>query len=189
MIHTGHMHVILIKCPKSFGKLSSLSTLRTFLVNLKKKYVPSIFGHVSYTVLISLQFRERYKNHKVPLDNIGSKKSSFVKTLHAAGSRILEIHQQSEELALTKNVRFEQDIPQPPLSSADVISRENAMDPDLDLLASLNEETLNDDDDEADADTRLLAGKFVDFTDLLPPLPAKGNFKVEAIKASQYFFS
>jgi len=125
----------------------------------------------------------------VPLDYIGGKKSSFVKTLHAAGSRIMEIHQQSEELAMSKNVRFEQEVSQPRLSSADVINHENAVDPDLDLLASLNEETLNDEDDEADADTRLLAGKFVNFTDLLPPLPAKGNFKVETIKGSQYFFS
>ncbi|KAL0061581.1 DNA-directed RNA polymerase [Marasmius tenuissimus] len=32
-------------------------------------------------------------------------------------------------------------------------------------------------------------GKFVNVTDLFPPLPKKGDFKVEAIKASQYFFS
>ncbi|KAF9078309.1 hypothetical protein BDP27DRAFT_1378803 [Rhodocollybia butyracea] len=32
-------------------------------------------------------------------------------------------------------------------------------------------------------------GKFVKLVDLLPPLPKKGDFKVEAIKASQYFFS
>lgn len=123
----------------------------------------------------------------MPLDHIGGRKSSFVKTLHAAGSRIMELHQQSEELAQSKNVRFEQDIPR--LSSADVIDHENAIDPDLDLLASLNEETLNDEDDVTDADVRLLAGKFVNFTDLLPPLPAKGSFKVETIKGSQYFFS
>ncbi|THV02643.1 DNA/RNA polymerase [Dendrothele bispora CBS 962.96] len=34
-----------------------------------------------------------------------------------------------------------------------------------------------------------LLGKFVNLTDLIPPLPKKGDFKVEAIKASQYFFS
>jgi DNA-directed RNA polymerase, mitochondrial len=125
----------------------------------------------------------------VPLDHIGGKKSTFVKNLHAAGSRIMEIHEQTERLALSKTVRFEQEIEAPRLSSADVIIHENAVDPDLDLLASLNEEILIDQDDEADADTRLLAGKFVNFTDLLPPLPAKGSFKVENIKGSQYFFS
>lgn len=34
-----------------------------------------------------------------------------------------------------------------------------------------------------------LLGKFVSLVDILPPLPKKGDFKVEAIKASQYFFS
>lgn len=126
----------------------------------------------------------------MPLDNIGGNRSTFAKALHTAGSRINEIRQQSEDLALSKTVRFEQqDVSIPRLSSADIIDQENAMDPDLDLLASLNEETLDDEDDEMDADTRLLAGKFVNLTDLLPPLPAKGNFKVEAIKGSQYFFS
>lgn len=125
----------------------------------------------------------------MPLDNIGGKKGTFVKALHAAGSRVLEIREHSEDLAQSKNVKFEEDLSKPRLSSADVIEQQNATDPDLDLLASLNEETMDDEEDETDADTRLLAGKFVNFTDLLPPLPAKGNFKVEAIKSSQYFFS
>jgi DNA-directed RNA polymerase, mitochondrial len=34
-----------------------------------------------------------------------------------------------------------------------------------------------------------LKGKFVSVTDILPPLPERGSFKVESIKASQYFFS
>ncbi|KAF5352936.1 hypothetical protein D9758_007875 [Tetrapyrgos nigripes] len=34
-----------------------------------------------------------------------------------------------------------------------------------------------------------LMGKFVNLTDLIPPLPKKGDFNVQAIKASQYFFS
>lgn len=34
-----------------------------------------------------------------------------------------------------------------------------------------------------------LMGKFVNLTDILPPLPKKGDFKVETIKGSQYFFS
>jgi DNA-directed RNA polymerase len=34
-----------------------------------------------------------------------------------------------------------------------------------------------------------LLGKFVDVTDILPPLPERGDFKVETIKGSQYFFS
>lgn len=102
----------------------------------------------------------------------------------------MEIQREADELALSKNVRFEQDVSEPRLSAADIIDqRKNANDPDLDLLASLNEENMDEEDDETDVDARLLAGKFVNLTDLLPPVPAKGNFKVEAIKGSQYFFS
>lgn len=38
-------------------------------------------------------------------------------------------------------------------------------------------------------EANLLAGKFVNLTDLIPPLPDKGSFEVESIKKSQYFFS
>ena len=38
-------------------------------------------------------------------------------------------------------------------------------------------------------EANLLAGKFVNLTDLIPPLPDKGSFQVESIKKSQYFFS
>ena len=39
------------------------------------------------------------------------------------------------------------------------------------------------------ADEALLQDRFIDLVDLLPPLPKKGDFKVETIKKSQYFFS
>jgi DNA-directed RNA polymerase, mitochondrial len=100
----------------------------------------------------------------------------------------LEIQKEADELALTKNVRFEQDVSEPSLSAADIMDGKNTDDPDLDLLAAL-EATDEEDGEMDDVDTRLMAGKFVNLTDLLPPVPAKGNFKVEAIKGSQYFFS
>lgn len=99
----------------------------------------------------------------------------------------MEIQREAEELALSKNVRFEQDVSEPQIFAAD---RKSTNDPDLDLLAALNEETMDENDEETDdVDVKLMAGKFVNLTDLLPPVPAKGNFKVEAIKGSQYFFS
>jgi DNA-directed RNA polymerase len=36
---------------------------------------------------------------------------------------------------------------------------------------------------------RLLAGKFVKFSDVIPPVPTRGTFRVEDIKSSLYFFS
>ncbi|KAL0952784.1 hypothetical protein HGRIS_007009 [Hohenbuehelia grisea] len=38
-------------------------------------------------------------------------------------------------------------------------------------------------------ETIALMGKFVNLVDIIPPLPKKGDFNVEAIKGSQYFFS
>jgi hypothetical protein len=46
------------------------------------------------------------------------------------------------------------------------------------------------DDQEIDGElSPALLGKFVELADLLPPIPKKGNFDVETIKGSQYFFS
>jgi DNA-directed RNA polymerase len=44
-------------------------------------------------------------------------------------------------------------------------------------------------DDKLDEADRHLLGKFVELCDVFPPLPKKGSFDVETIKASQYFFS
>jgi DNA-directed RNA polymerase len=103
----------------------------------------------------------------------------------------MEIQEEAEELAMSRNVRFEQDVSdsEPPLTGADINEQQEANDPDVDLLASLNEETMDEEYEKDDVDVKLMAGKFVNLTDLLPPVPAKGNFKVEAIKSSQYFFS
>ena len=125
----------------------------------------------------------------MPLDNIGGSKGTLIKKLHLAGSRIMAIKAEADAIALTQNVRFEQDMSEEPelYIAADRIDPKN---PDLDLLASLDEDALYEEyDDMEDTETKLMAGKFVNLTDLLPPVPAKGDFKVEAIKGSQYFFS
>lgn len=56
---------------------------------------------------------------------------------------------------------------------------------DIDSLADDADE---DDAGEDNADS-YLANKFVDLSAVLPPLPKKGDFDVETIKKSQYFFS
>jgi DNA-directed RNA polymerase, mitochondrial len=50
-------------------------------------------------------------------------------------------------------------------------------------------EECEDEVNELDAANARLLGKFVDLIDLMPPLPKKGDFDVETIKGSQYFFS
>lgn len=58
-----------------------------------------------------------------------------------------------------------------------------------DLEAESAAEDHEDEVNELDAANARLLGKFVDLIDLMPPLPKKGNFDVETIKGSQYFFS
>lgn len=55
------------------------------------------------------------------------------------------------------------------------------------ILESANEESPRP-SKKAEA-SPLLAGKFVKFTDIIPPVPTRGTFKVEDIKSSLYFFS
>lgn len=55
--------------------------------------------------------------------------------------------------------------------------------------AETKEEEHEDNTTELDPVNARLLGKFVNLVDLLPPLPKKGNFDVETIKGSQYFFS
>jgi len=50
------------------------------------------------------------------------------------------------------------------------------------------EESNNQSKEEESVDSKF-TGQFFDLCDLLPPLPKKGNFDVQTIKKSQYFFS
>jgi DNA-directed RNA polymerase len=52
----------------------------------------------------------------------------------------------------------------------------------------VKEEEDEDDEENTDIDENLLR-KFVDVTDLFPPLPSKGTFNVDDIQQSRYFFS
>ena len=56
------------------------------------------------------------------------------------------------------------------------------------ILESTNEEESSQPSKRTEA-FKLLAGKFVKFTDVIPPVPTRGTFKVEDIKSSLYFFS
>jgi DNA-directed RNA polymerase len=72
------------------------------------------------------------------------------------------------------------------------------------IEAEEQEPALEEEDDDEAAETRKRktkkaatktktfisgAGKFINVVDLLPPLPQKGTFEVQEIKASPYFFS
>jgi len=126
----------------------------------------------SSDVLTRLQteFKERYKGYKIPLVHIRT--GQLFKQLKLAGAFIPD--------------------------SAKMVPGVEALSTNLDIegSAELNEggSELMDDDKkqvkELDGETSSGSlGKFVDLTSLLPPIPKKGNFDVETIKGSQYFFS
>ncbi|KAJ4001173.1 DNA/RNA polymerase [Lentinula boryana] len=165
------------------------------------------------------EFKERYRNYKIPLASIHS--GVLAKALKQAGARITVTPEQAKSLQSFSNLVDVSD-------TGDSSIQENADSADLKALlvdlaeereaAKLTQESNNseehpeeeaEEEDEFEEDdwesprakaARLrkanedlqsieLLGKFVNLVDLLPPLPKKGDFKVEAIKASQYFFS
>ena len=126
-----------------------------------------------------MQFRERYKNHYVALENIAPRyrmKSSnkFVQRLYTAGSRIYARRDQEAELEPIKELLIFTD----DKSSIAVVEVDNK-----------EPMTKDEADVEGDENMELLEGKFVRLTDLLPPLPKKGSLVVSDIKHSPYFFS
>ncbi|KIK64988.1 hypothetical protein GYMLUDRAFT_160261 [Collybiopsis luxurians FD-317 M1] len=144
------------------------------------------------------EFKARYRNYKVPLSSIQS--HILTKALQQAGARITVTAEQAKSLhsianiALIKDLKKEHKTAQSEAAAASSHSQEEAEEEE--------EEEYEDEDWESprakaarlrkaneDLQSIELLGKFVNLVDLLPPVPKKGDFKVEAIKASQYFFS
>lgn len=129
--------------------------------------------------------------------------SNLTKRLRAAGSRIVATPEQAEQLDGVSTLLSVSDSEQSTLHESDVDESEedevDEVDEDMESLMTAMEETSDEEDPQSAAHLKKLGrlqqvsmelrGKFVDLTDILPPLPQKGNFKVEDIKASPYFFS
>ncbi|KAF9472674.1 DNA/RNA polymerase [Pholiota conissans] len=145
---------------------------------------------------LEAEFRERYKDHQVALYHLAPVRSTskFLVKLHAAGCRIYARRDQAKELEPLKDLLIFTDDKSSIATTSDSVE-------DLDKLIEEDAAAEEDDEDEAKAaakeakakkpseQLRLLAGKFVRLSDLIPPLPSKGTFKVEDIKWSPYFFS
>ncbi|KAJ3514954.1 hypothetical protein NLJ89_g2072 [Agrocybe chaxingu] len=160
------------------------------------------------------EFRERYKGYKIPLESI-SARGGMIKQLAAAGTRIKAFKHQKRALRAIKDiVEFTDEE-----SSVAETTAPDELDADLEVepkksRTSKAEDDIEDDDflstllegdegmEEEEGSSKkgkkstgeldnaaLLEGKFVSLTDLIPPLPDKGTFNVQAIKSSQYFFS
>jgi len=144
---------------------------------------------------LQLEFKERYAGYKIPLASLGGA-SSLMMRLRDAGTVITTSPEQAKSLAAAcsdikhiakvseteKSSVEEKEIDLDGLvGTSDLEGEADTQDPEADPLNEAKLET-------GDIDVRLL-GKFVDLCDLLPPLPQKGDFDVETIKESQYFFS
>ncbi|KAL0574450.1 DNA-directed RNA polymerase [Marasmius crinis-equi] len=167
---------------------------------------------------LDAEFRERYKDHKVPLNQIQS--PSLVKNLRDMGvkfkatreqarlleplSSLIEISEDSsiqesqdtEDLKEIFKAQQEELLTKPKKASAakEEENEDEEFDEELEEEEEVGEESSRAKASrlrkEHDAQAAIdMFGKFVNVTDLFPPLPKKGDFKVEAIKASQYFFS
>ncbi|KAG1773841.1 hypothetical protein EDD22DRAFT_841721 [Suillus occidentalis] len=158
---------------------------------------------------LAAEFRTRYGSHKVPLESIRSGK--LLKNLQAAGVRIVASSEQANALRLGGVSSFDNiiDVSDEKTGSIAQISKAMETEPtqtEIPLVisdkrgrrpknvvkkVSAVKDGEEDDDDcagEDDVDS-VLVDKFVDLSAVLPPLPKKGDFDVETIKKSQYFFS
>ncbi|KAH7882208.1 hypothetical protein F5I97DRAFT_1939648 [Phlebopus sp. FC_14] len=149
------------------------------------------------------EFRARYANHRIPITSL----QRMFKPLHAAGVRISASPEQAAEI---KNCGMKMSsLLQVSDTEKSVISSAPAHDViDADVEAGAGDSTSTsesgsrqDEEFDAEADTEAdaedsevtvdsgLQNKFIGLSALIPPLPKKGDFKVETIKQSLYFFS
>lgn len=148
-----------------------------------------------YTIF---QFQNRYKGYKIALVNLRT--GNLMKHLVAAGSTIKASRDQAERIGiadaeleglLTVSESGESSIDEKEVN-IDLALKDAALDKKTKSTKRPVEDDLESELEEIEeldeVDVKLL-GKFVELSDLLPPLPKKGTFEVETIKGSQYFFS
>jgi DNA-directed RNA polymerase len=162
------------------------------------------------------EFHERYKGYKIPL--VFMKQGSLLKQLIAAGAKIVATKEQASSLtSLGKLIEVSDNAQQSTVDEGamegsdlkklvDILNEskglsisptadEEANDEELIAQSTVDLEEPSDSKvntkstGEYGIDDIELLGKFVDLTAALPPLPKKGDFQVDEIKRSQYFFS
>ncbi|KAG2119134.1 uncharacterized protein F5147DRAFT_565537 [Suillus discolor] len=142
---------------------------------------------------LATEFRTRYASHKIPPDIASQRK--LLKNLQAAGVRIVASSEQANALRLGgfDNIMdpTQTETPKPKTGKRgrpmkNVVMIECAQN---DVSAVMDHEEGDDDCAGEDDVDSILVDKFVDLSAILPPLPKKGDFDVETIKQSQYFFS
>ncbi|EKM83036.1 hypothetical protein AGABI1DRAFT_69188 [Agaricus bisporus var. burnettii JB137-S8] len=130
------------------------------------------------------EFLQRYHDYKIPLINLSG--TNFATKLYNAGSRIYATPEQASSLASLKDLVVIGQESESTIDESRAPKDEKTVKQLLDELEAEAEKERKVQQKEA---VVKLMGKFVNMIDLLPPLPQKGEFDVERIKKSQYFFS
>ncbi|KAF8890704.1 hypothetical protein BD779DRAFT_1438161 [Infundibulicybe gibba] len=136
------------------------------------------------------EFMERYKGYKIPLVNL--RMGQLVKNLREAGSQIVATPEQAKSLAAISGLLAISETDKPMVDETEASKALGSLEGLLSDLAEGNDSDPTSEAQELTQEDKAaveLLGKFVNLTDILPPLPKKGDFQVETIKGSQYFFS
>ena len=142
-----------------------------------------------------MQFHTRYASHKIPLASLRIGK--LLKNLELSGVRIVTSSEQAAALHEGGFTSFDNiiDVSDAETGSiaqiskkAEVSELDQATKDEPIIQCNLADEADEEGTGEDDANSPL-ANKFVNLTAVLPPLPKKGDFNVETIKKTQYFFS
>jgi len=149
---------------------------------------------------LQFEFQERYAGYKIALSNLRGGK--LMNSLAEAGTTITASPDQAKclrnantglewLLTVSETEKSSIDEKEVDLGAAELETkpeRRKSRKAITEDSEDASGEAKSEDDKLDEVDARLL-GKFVELSDLLPPLPQKGNFDVETIKGSQYFFS
>lgn len=136
-----------------------------------------------------MQFKQRYAGYQVPVLSLNEKELEIVNS-----STDIRIEVKG---ATRKRSSIKAKVPVEDADMEDEVSEDADADsvvaPDSEVTIVSPKSSLLE-EGEPNADGTKTAKKpasqaFVSLVDILPPLPAKGNFSVETIKKSLYFFS
>lgn len=151
--------------------------------------------------LLSLQFIDRYGEHRIPIQSAKAISESTVKRRQNDAKRAKEIAaltgaHPTEELENTDESASPIDADEVDPISDSEMDNDSELDAesesnepssiglsaaDVDAFAKLNENSIEEE--------RVGSHRFVKFKDVLPPCPPRGVFDVKRIKDSAYFFS
>ncbi|KAI6030315.1 hypothetical protein EDC04DRAFT_2572269 [Pisolithus marmoratus] len=140
---------------------------------------------------LETEFKARYADYKVPLASL--RVGSFLKKLKTAGVRIVASPEEVAEIKSVHTSTFDPLIAVSETEASSITSaspspptkRASSAKP---AVAEDEESEVEEEEEGIDADSPL-ADKFISLPALIPPLPKKGDFQVETIKKSLYFFS